>query len=152
MVSENTWDSAEAEILKECYDQATQYEKNIASQEILREKSKKIDFPPNFVPVQVDVSHNATEMEVVSEVLYELTHEGYSIADHSGPRQSYIYNINNLPNSAEKEYILALLALSNGTWETQRLSALSHLSVALSYSPNDPRFLTLASVLQDVDK
>lgn len=150
MVSENTWDSAEAEILKECYDLAVQYEQNVASQEILREKSKRIDFPPNYVPAQVDVSHNVTEMEVVSEALYELTHEGYSVAENTGFRRSY--NINNLPNSAEKEYMLALLALSNGTQETQRLSALSHISVALSYSPNDPRFLALASVLQDVDK
>lgn len=55
-------------------------------------------------------------------------------------------------SSAEKEYILALLALRNGTNETQRFKALKHIRTALSDSPNDPRYIALAAVLQDAER
>lgn len=146
----NAWDSIEAFQLKECYDLATQFEKLGTAKDVLREKSKNIDIPKNYLPVQVDATYEETEMQVVSEAVYGLSLEGFTVSEDTGFK--YTHKINNLPSSAEKEYVLALLALRTGTNETQRLDALRHISVALSYSPNDPRYIALASVLQDVDK
>lgn len=150
MADVNTWDSIEAFQLKECYDLATQFEKLDTARDVLREKSKKIDLPKNYIPVQADATYQETEMQVVSEAIYALSLEGFAASENAGFK--YSHKINSLPSSAEKEYVLALLALRNGTNETQRLDALRHISVALSYSPNDPRYIALAGVLQDVDK
>ena len=89
-------------------------------------------------------------MQIVSEAIYGLTLEGFAASGNTAFK--YAHKINNLPSSAEKEYVLALLALRNRTDEEQRLYALRHISVALSYSPNDPRYIALANVLQDIDK
>lgn len=150
MTDVNKWDSIEAFQLKECYNLATQLEKLDIAKEVLREKSQKIDIPINYIPVQADATYQETEMQVVSEAIYGLTLEGFTASENTGFK--YVPKINNLPSSAEKEYLLALLALRNGTNETQRLGALRHISAALSYSPNDPRYIALASVLKDVDK
>lgn len=150
MIDFNKWDSIEAFQLKECYDLAAQFEKIDIAKKVLREKSNKIDIPKNYIPAQVDVTYQETEMQVVSEALYGLSLEGFAASENTGFK--YANKINNLPSSAEKEYLLALLALRNGTNETQRLDSLRHISVALSYSPNDPRYIALARVLQEVDK
>lgn len=150
MSNVNAWDSIEAFQLKECYDLATQFEKLDTAKDVLRERSKKIDIPKNYVPVQADAAYEETEMQIVSEAIYALTLEGFAASENIGFK--YAHKINNLPSSAEKEYVMALLALRNGTNETQRLDALKHISVALSYSPNDPRYIALATVLQDIDK
>ncbi len=136
--------------MKECYDLATQFEKLDTARDVLREKSKKIDIPKNYIPVQADATYQETDMQIVSEAIHGLSLEGFAASENTGFK--YAHKINNLPVSAEKEYVLALLALRNGTNETQRLDALRHISVALSYSPNDPRYIALASVLKDVDK
>lgn len=140
-------DSLEAFQLKECYELASQFEKLDTAKEVLREKSKKLDIPMNYSPVQTDAVYQETEMQIVSEALYQLSLEGFSASEKSTFKNAH--KINSLPNSAEKEYVLALLSLRNGTNESQRLDALRHISVALSFSPNDPRFITLASVLQE---
>lgn len=150
MTDANTWDSIEAFQLKECYDLATQFEKLDTAKDVLRERSKKIDIPKNYVPVQADAAYEETEMQIVSEAIYGLTLEGFAASENTGFK--YAHKINNLPSSAEKEFVMALLALRNGTNETQRLDALRHISVALSYSPNDPRYIALVNVLQDIDK
>ncbi len=150
MADVNTWDSIEAFQLKECYDLATQFEALDTARDVLREKSKKIDLPNNYIPVQADATYQETEMQVVSEAIYALSLEGFAASENTGFR--YAHKINSLSSSGEKEYVLALLALRNGTNETQRLDALRHISVALSYSPNDPRYIALAGVLHDVDK
>lgn len=144
------WDSIGASQLKECYDLAAQFEKLETAKDVLRVKSKKIDIPKNYIQVQEDAAHQETEMQIVSEVIYGLSLEGFEVSDKT--ELKYAYKINNLPNSAEKEYLLALLALRNGTSETQRLDALRHISVAHSYSPNDPRYIALARVLQEVEE
>ena len=142
-------DSMKAFQLKECYELAAQYEKLDIARAILREKSKRIELPNNYIPVQTDEYYPETDMQILSEVIYGLSLEGFTASENSGSK--YTYKINNLPNSAEKEYVLALLALRNGTNETQRLEALRHISMALSFSPDDPRYIALASVLKDTD-
>lgn len=150
MSNVNAWDSIEAFQLKECYDLATQFEKLDSARDVLREKSKKIDIPKNYIPIQADAAYEETEMQIVSEAIYELTLEGFAASESAGFKCAH--KIINLPSSAEKEYVLALLALRSGANETQRIDAMRHISVALSYSPNDPRYIALANVLQDVDK
>lgn len=145
----NIWDSIEAFQLKECYDLATLFEKLDTARDVLREKSKKLNIPKNYIPVQADATYQETEMQIVSEVIYRLSLEGLAASESDGFK--FAYKINNLPSSAEKEFVLALLALRNGTNETQRLDSLRHIRVALTYSPNDPRYIAFASVLQDVD-
>ena len=147
MSKSNDWDSVEAFLLKECYNLASYFETNDSAKNILREKSKKIDIPVDYIPARVDASYNESEMQIASEALYELTLEGFAASEKSGFKSEY--KINNLPNSAEKEFLLALISLRNGTNETQRIDALRHLSVALSFSPNDPRFIALTKVLQE---
>lgn len=147
MAKDISLDSLEAFQLKECYELASQFEKLDIAKNVLRDKAKKLDIPTNYAPVQTDAVYQETEMQIVSEALYELTLEGFAASEKTGFK--YAYKINNLPASAEKEYLLTLLALRNGTNETQRLDAIRHLSVALSFSPNDPRFIALAKVLQE---
>ena len=62
------------------------------------------------------------------------------------------YEISSMPNCGDKEYLLAIMALRNGRSETQRLEALRHVSLALSYSPNDPRYIALAKILQQINR
>lgn len=150
MADVNNWDSIEAFQLKECYDLAAQFEKLDTARSVLRERSKKIDIPENYIPVQANASYPESEMQVVSEAIYGLTLEGFAASENTGFK--YAHKIDGLPDSAEKEYVLALLSLRNGTNETQRLEALRHISVALSYSPNDPRYIALADILKDADK
>ena len=143
-------DSLEAFQLKECYELSTQFEKLGLAKEILRRKSKQIDIPINHSPVQVDASYQESEMQIVSEAIYGLSLEGFSTSDNTSFK--YAYKVDNLPSSAEKEFVLALIALRRGTNETQRLDALRHISVALSYSPNDPRYIALANILHQAEK
>lgn len=147
MVNAFSKDSLEAFQLKECYELAAQFERLDQAKEVLREKSKKLDVPMNYAPVQADATYQETVMQIASEAIYGLSLEGFSAAEKTGFKQAH--KIDNLPSSAEKEYILALLSLRNGTSETQRLDALRHISSALSFSPNDPRFVALANVLQE---
>ena len=143
-------DSIEAFQLKECYELSTQFERLDTAKEVLRERSKRLDVSMNYAPVQTDVSYQETEMQIMSEAIYGLTLEGFAASEKNGFR--YAHKIDSLPSSAEKEFVLALLSLRNGTNETQRIDALRHISVALSYSPNDPRFITLANILQEAEK
>ena len=62
MSNVNAWDSIEAFQLKECYDLATQFEKLDTAKDVLRERSKKIDIPKNYVPVQADAAYEETEI------------------------------------------------------------------------------------------
>ena len=150
MTGANNWDNIEAFQLKECYDYATQFENDETAKSILREKSKKIGIPENYIPLQADVSYQETTMQTLSEAIYELSLEGFAASESSEFR--YSYKVNALPESAEKEFVLALLSLRTGTNETHRIEALRHVSAALRFSPNDPRFVALARILQEADK
>lgn len=140
-------DNIEAFQLKECYELSIKFEKLDIAQEVLRKRSKRLDISMNYTPVQVDAPYQETEMQVVSKAIYELALEGITVPEKTSFK--YAYKIDGLSNSAEKEFVLALLSLRNGTNETQIIDALRHISAALNYSPNDPRFITLAQILQE---
>ena len=143
-------DSPEAFLLKECYDLAVQYEKLNTARDVLREKSKRIGLPDNYIPTPTDLSYRESDMQIISEALAELTNEGFSASGNAG--SGYGYRIGSLPGSGEKEYLLALMALRSGTNETQRTEALKHLINARSFSPNDPRYKALAQVLEEAGR
>lgn len=150
MSNVNDWNNDEVFQLKECYDLAAKFETLDIVKEILWKKSKKIGVPENYIPAQTDEAHQETDMQIISEAIYRLSLEGFTASEGAG--FNYAYKINNLPSSAEKEYVLTLFSLRNGMNTAQRLEALRHISEALSYSPNDPRYIALANVLQDINK
>lgn len=146
----NTWEGLKSLLLKECYDLAMRFEELDTARGVIREKSRKIAIPKNYISEQIDVAYSESDMQIISKVIYGLSLEGFSAVENTGVK--YEHEINKLPSSAEKEYVMALLALRSGTNETQRVNALRHIRAAYSYSPNDPRYIALASVLQDVEK
>lgn len=148
MLDETNLDGINEFLLKECYEIAALYETSSTARGVLIDKAKRIS--PDYFSRQTNVHYHESEMQIISEVINELSMEDFTAAENT--RLECAHKINNLPNSAEKEYVLALLSLRNGTSETQRLDALRHISAALIDSPNDPRYLALASILQDVDK
>lgn len=148
MINTDDYDCTEYFQLKECYDLAAQFEKSNAAKNVLREKLKRLPFPKNNIPLQITVSYPETEMQILSEAVYELANESVNTAGRTAFK--YTDKINALPNSAEKEYVLALLSLRSGTDVTHQLDAHKHISAALRYSPNDPRYIALSNILQGV--
>ncbi len=146
MKDSNKWDNIESFLLKECYTLAAQYEANSAARDILRSRGRKISIPDGYVPDGNNITLPYSTQQAVSNVIYALTMEGAAGATSGSFRSQH--EISAMPNCGDKEYLLALLALRSGRSESQRLEALRHISLALSYSPNDPRYIALADILQ----
>lgn len=146
-MAENDNYAANASLFKECYDLAAQYEQLDAAKNILRDKSKKIRIADGYDSVQTQSSAES-DMQILSEALYELALEGYAASD-SNRSDRNISRVSSLPDSGEKEYLLALISLRNRTDETARNEALNHISRALAYSPNDPRYFYLSQILMN---
>ncbi len=150
MANDYNWDSPEAFLFKECYDLATAFEKLDIAKDVLREKSKRVNIPSNYIPSGEDVYLPETDMKIISDAIFELSLEGFTASGNKEFKNGH--RISALPDSSEKEYVLALMALRSGTSESQRLEALRHLMAALDEVPDDPRYLALANILKDVDK
>lgn len=144
------WDSPEVFQLKECYDLAARFAKLDTVREVLREKSKKIDQSANSVPTPDNSTCPRSEMQPLSRAVYALTLEGFAANDNG--RFVYEPIMASLPDSAEKEFVLALLSLRDGTDETHRLEAIKHIRAANSLAPNDPRYIALANILFEADR
>lgn len=144
------WDSVEAFLLNECYTLSSTVEQDNDSQKLLREKADKIDVPSEYIPLFPDASYNESEMQILTKAIRALAGEGY-VSSSTDDSQTF-FKVSQLPESAEKEYVLALLSLRNSTNETQRLAALQHLSIALSYSPDDPRYITLSQIIKEASE
>lgn len=110
-----------ANLLKECYELATYYETDVSVLSILQEKIKGLE-------------------DSLDRPLYQ----------NKNTIETFQYEHKASLNS-EKEYQLAVLALRKGTTETQRVEALRHLKIAISQSLNDPRIVTLAKILTEID-
>lgn len=135
--------------LKECYDLASQYEDFDTAKDLLRGKSKRLNIPNGYMPIQMDTARPETEMQTISDTIYQLSLESPSIYGASDFKDAH--RINAMNDSSEKEFVLALLSLRNGTYESQRINALQHIRAALCFSPNDPRYIAMARILQEVD-
>lgn len=134
-----------ASILNECYNLASRFEKFDAAKAILEEKNKRIKFP-DIPMISKERDHRESEMETISGILQGYMQEAYAKPNNSGAN-SYL-KVQELPETAEKEFLLALLSLKRGSEEAQRYKAMQHISAALDRAPDDPRYLALASVLQ----
>ena len=150
MKDEFNWDSIEGFQLKECYELAQQYEHLDIARDIIREKRKRVNLPNNHVPVQPNASYTETDMQIASDVMYSLSLEGAGSSERNEFKNAH--KVQNISNIAEREFLLALLALRKGTSETQRVEALRHLEIANSYSPNDLRYITLINIIRDANK
>ena len=144
------WDSAEAFLLNECYTLSSTIVNDNETQKLLREKADKINVPSEYIPLFSDASYTESEMQILTKAIKSLAEEGH-ISSSKDDSQTY-FKVSQLHESAEKEYVLALLSLRNATNETQRLAALQHLSVALSYSPDDPRYITLSQIIKEASE
>lgn len=150
MKDEFNWDNMEGFQLKECYELAQQYEHLDIARDIIREKRKRVQLPDNYVPIQPNDAYPETDMQIVSDILYSLSLEGAGTSGRNEFRNAH--KVSGITNIAEREFLLALLALRKGTAETQRFEALRHLEIANRYSPNDLRYITLINVILDVSK
>ena len=79
-------------------------------------------------------------------VSLSLTAEGYESAVDPGKVNGALAA---LPDSAEKEYLLALAALREDRGNAARVAAVRHISRALALAPGDPRCQALAEVLAE---
>lgn len=149
MAEKISWDSLEAFQLKECYDLAARFEKLDQARALLWERGKRIDIPKNYTPIRADAAYPESEGQTVSEATYQLVQDGRAVDTSSF---ACSHKVAQLPESGEKEYLLALIALRGGRNETQRLETARHIGAALSYSPNDPRYITLAAILQEAGR
>jgi len=147
MAERNNWDSPQAFLLSECYELALRYESSDTARDVLRIKSKKTGYPSGYVPSWGEPVFPESPGHIISSCVSELTAEVPGTTRRLS--SSAALKVSKLPPGAEKEYTLALIALSAGTSQTQRAEALRHLSAALSYAPNDPRCIALANVLQE---
>ena len=147
MDNEKRPDAAEAALLKECYDLAARFEKIDNARDIIREKLKKVSLYTDGTPMTTAAVVSGSGMDVISEIMYKMSLEG---TGGSGKNDNgYAYKLERLPYSGEKEFLLALLALRDGTDETHRKSALLHIYEALKESNEDPRYVALAAALQN---
>lgn len=149
MKDANKWDNIESFLLKECYTLAAQYEANGAAHDILRSRGRKISIPDGYIPNGSNITLPDSTQRAVSNIIYTLTMEGATDTTSDSFRAQN--EVSSMPNCGDKEYLLAVLALRSGRSETHRLEALRHVSLALSYSPNDPRYITLAEILQQIN-
>lgn len=151
MIKYNNLNSTTYDQLKECYELAVRFEKNDKAKDVIREKIKRLeDQKDNIIQEYADTIHSEHEMEILSDIICVLASEDSTYSDNL--EMMFSHKINSVPDSAEKEFVLALLSLRSGTNETQRLEAVRHLSAALNYSPDDPRFIALVTVLQEAQK
>lgn len=144
MKDSNKWDNIESSLLKECYTIAAQYETNSGARDILRSRGRKITIPDGYVPDGNNLTRPYSTQQAVSNVIYALTMEGTGMASDSFSLQ---HELSVMPKCGDREYLLALMELRNGKSTSERLEALRHISLALSYSPNDPRYIALAEIL-----
>jgi hypothetical protein len=150
MVNDNNFDNLQLFQLKECYDLATLHEKDEIAKKVLMEKAKSIEIPTDYFSDKENFEYKETEMQTISDALYALSLEGNFAPTNSIFK--YKNNIDNISDSGEKEYILTLLSLRKGMSETNRIEALRHISTALTFSPNDSRYITLAKVLEEAGR
>ena len=149
MEGSEKWHNNDSYMLKECYEIASQYESLDISKSVLRERSRRIDLTMDYVPVQTGSPIPQSDMQVLSEAMRVL-----SLADYSSPNnsvQGLRYKLNTLSDSGEREFVLSLLALSNGTSDSVLIEAAEHVIKACSISPNDPRYIALAKILSNLE-
>ena len=142
-----------SKLLKDCYILASES----CQDELSRNQiTKKIDgISKEELPVDINFEKSVPYMptQILSEALLELSESNSEINRRIvSDKQS---EVQMLPPSGEKEYILALYALQNGISDDNTNLVYSHISAALSSSEKallDPRYRALADLIQDLKR
>lgn len=133
--------------LKECYEIASRIEHMPAAKEVIVKRLNTLDDDHSGAGGDF-AAEKITVQSQYSRALFELSR---SAEDPSAEERARII-AGGMEASAEKEYLLALLSLTNGTSERQRIDAMRHITSALAAAPNDPRSIALAGILQEAGR
>lgn len=133
----------ELSLLKECYTLAAEYEPVSAARDILHSRGRKIAVTEEQAPSSNNAGSMVSDQTVMSEALRGGSGYGRLELRRSSSRMSFC---------GDREFLLAILELNDGRGEYARIHALEHISAALTYSPNDPRYIALAEILQQYGK
>ncbi|MBE5838437.1 hypothetical protein [Butyrivibrio sp.] len=144
MFDEKSMNNSNLDMLKECYELAVLNADNEIAKNVIRQKIKAIEILDSPVAAVEMTSYSKHESQIVTDAIFELSSDSSEISTVSRI-------VENLPESGEKEYLLALIALRKGTGESNRIEAVRHISLAHSYAPNDPRIIALARILEEAD-
>lgn len=150
MKEEFNWDSSAGFQVRECYELAQQYERVDRARSMIGARRKNVKLLDKYVTDQRNSRYFETDMRIASDIICSLTMEGGQVSEEK--QRSDEYKVLTIKNIAEREFLLALLALRKGTSETQRVEALRHLTIANHNSPNDLRYITLINIISDAGK
>lgn len=148
-MSDRDYTDADKAKLKECYSLAERFEMNDTAKEVISARSGALRVSLDHLDDYAETSFDDTEMVIFSEIMEGLSMEPLDSRADTG-QNGRVYALDKMPEGGEQEYIRALLALRYGRGNQQRMNALNHLSVALSYDPNDPRYIALLDILSSV--
>ena len=149
-MADRSYTDADKALLKECYILAERFERSEDAKEMIRARSGELRVSPDYLDAFSEISYGDTEMTIISGIMEALSRQ--PIDDMRGQdNYGMDYALAGLPETAEREYALAILALRNGRGTSQRLEAIRHLSTAISYDHSDPRFRALADILSEID-
>ena len=132
-------------IIEECYSLSIKSVNNEIAKNLISDRlrnSKKIE-----KNIQYQSKPDSVQ-EKFTLALLELSSE--SIGGSPSGFFSKQSDVNDMEECAEKNYLLALLALRSEMNEEGRIQAGKYLDRALAQSPNDPRIRTLALILQSI--
>jgi hypothetical protein len=133
-------------ILKECYSLAAEYEESDIVRNILKNKKSQLLDGQN--DLEQIIPSDLFDAVSVSRIFEKLSQPNGLDNDTYKASLGFLMLE---PESAEKEYLTALLNLSTGTDEKHRLEAWKHINSAWLAEPNDPRYIALIKVLQEID-
>ena len=146
------WNDDRAAIVKECYELAIQFEPSDQVKTLLVERKEKISTPSDYIPMQsTNPSARESEMSVISQIMSDFSLD--KVGTIQAPsEQPNVYRINNMSsNSAEAQYVQAMLAINRNSNESGRNSARSSIINAIKLAGYDPRYKTFAMILQEAD-
>ncbi len=138
-------DSMEACLLKECYELAALAARSEDTGMLLKAKAEGVDIADNYIPQVQGDTCPSTEMQVSSTILESLSND----IGRGGSPAKDLEMTQGLPPSGEKEFLLALIALRSGTDATHKLDAISHITEAQRYTPDDPRYIALSMLIAE---
>ena len=132
-------------VLEECYSLSEKNVKNEVAKDLIHSRLVRSEVIKLNNPIAEKPFSNE---EIFNHVLLALSDETIdSKANNVFLRQA---EVNAMMASAEKNYILALLALRSGMNDEGRIAAIDYLIKAHDDSPNDPRIRTLMLILQSL--
>ena len=145
-MSYREYTDADKVILKECYTLAESFTSLAEEKSVISAKSRALGVSREQMDVFADTAYENTEMAIISGIIDGLSRQ--ALDDRTAGGQAGMeYELGNMPEGPEREYVYALLALRYDRGNQARADALRHLTTALSYDSNDPRYLALLEVL-----